>query len=41
MKFKNRKKMPAKKSRSLFSRTAKSTHYKNIAGRPMRGGIRL
>lgn len=36
-----RKKIPMKKSRRIFSRTAKRTKKKNIAPRPMRGGIRL
>lgn len=40
-KFKSRKKIPAKKSKKLFSKTAKKTHVKNAGARPMRGGIRL
>ena len=37
-----RKKMPRKKSKKLFSRTASRKHKKNITyDRPMRGGIRL
>lgn len=40
-KFKHRSKMGKKKSRKLFTKTAKKTHIKNLNGRPMRGGIRL
>jgi len=41
-KFKSRKKIPAKKSKKLFSKTASKTNKKNIPQtRPMRGGIRL
>jgi len=37
-----RKKIPRKRSRKLFSRTAKRTNRKNVVkGRPMRGGIRM
>lgn len=36
-----RKRLSAKKSKRLFSRTAKKVARKNLAGRPMRGGIRL
>lgn len=36
-----RKKMSKGRSKRLFSKTAKGTHKKNVAGRPMRGGIRL
>jgi len=39
--MKKRKKMPMKKSKKLFSRTASKTNKKNISPRPMRGGIRL
>lgn len=39
--MKNRKKIPAKKSKKLFSKTAKKVHPKNGGPRPMRGGIRL
>lgn len=35
-----RKKLSAKKSKKLFTRTAKKIHGKN-ALRPMRGGIRF
>lgn len=36
-----RYKLPAKSSRKMFTRTAKSVHGKNVSGMPMRGGIRL
>lgn len=36
-----RKKMNRRKSRKLFSNTARKTHKFNFAGRPKRGGIRL
>lgn len=37
-----RKKIPMKKSKKMFSRTAKKSNKKNLmTGRPMRGGIRL
>lgn len=36
-----RKKMGRRKSRKLFSRTARRTHKRNVAANPMRGGIRL
>lgn len=36
-----RKKLGRKKSRRLFSRTARRVHKKNAGARPMRGGIRL
>lgn len=36
-----RHKMNKKHSRRLFSKTASRTHKRNIAGNPMRGGIRL
>lgn len=37
-----RRKMSGKKSRKVFSRTAKRSHKKNAPKRmPMRGGIRL
>lgn len=36
-----RKKMDYKKSKKYFSKTANKTNKKNIAGKPMRGGIRL
>jgi len=36
-----RQKMNQKKSEKLFERTAAVTHKKNLAGNPMRGGIRL
>ena len=34
-------KLKNKKSKRLFSRTARKTNKKNVQGRPMRGGIRL
>jgi hypothetical protein len=36
-----RHKMSSRHSKKLFSNTAKRTHKKNVAGNPMRGGIRL
>lgn len=36
-----RKKMPQKKDRRLFSKTAKRVHPKNMRPMPMRGGITL
>lgn len=37
-----RKKLPYKKSKKLFSKTANRTHKKNTLNTiPMRGGIRL
>lgn len=39
--FKSRTKIPHKKSKRVFSKTAKKIHSKNISSRPMRGGIRL
>jgi len=41
MAFKNRKPIPSKKSKKLFSRTAKKVHKKNAGQTVMRGGIRL
>jgi len=41
MKRPKRHKINKSNSKKLFSRTAKSTHVKNISPRPMRGGIRL
>lgn len=40
-KFKNRKRLSGKKSRRLFSKTARRVHKKNIPNTVMRGGIRL
>lgn len=34
-------KMSGKKSRRLFTNTARGTHRKNVNPGPMRGGIRL
>ncbi|QXP08366.1 MAG: hypothetical protein [Arizlama microvirus] len=39
--MKKRSKMPMKKSKKLFSKTASKVHKKNSAPKPMRGGIRL
>nr|QJB20487.1 MAG: hypothetical protein [Microvirus sp.] len=39
--MKKRKKMPVKKSKKLFTKTAKKVHPKNFLPHPMRGGIRL
>lgn len=36
-----RNRMSAKGSKKLFSKTAATTHKKNVQGNPMRGGIRL
>lgn len=36
-----RRKMGNGQSRSLFTRTAKRVHGKNVSPPPMRGGIRL
>ncbi len=36
-----RQKMKRSKSKKYFSKTASKTHKKNVAGKPMRGGIRL
>jgi len=38
---KRRAKLPAKKSKKLFSRTALRVNPKNTNAAPMRGGIRL
>lgn len=40
-KIPHRRKIPPKKSRARFSRSAGRTHIKNVDSRPMRGGIRL
>lgn len=39
--MKKRSKIPAKKSKRLFSKTAAKTNGRNMIGAPMRGGIRL
>ncbi|QXP07988.1 MAG: hypothetical protein [Arizlama microvirus] len=40
--MKKRSKIPMKKSKKLFSKTAKKTNKKNLnTPNPMRGGIRL
>lgn len=36
-----RKRIPRKKSKRIFSRTARKVNKKNISPMPMRGGIRL
>lgn len=36
-----RKSISSKKSKKLFTKTAKKTNIKNVSARPMRGGIRL
>jgi len=36
-----RNKMKKRKSRRLFSKTARKVHRKNMPGKIMRGGIRL
>lgn len=36
-----RKKISKRKSRGLFTATARGSHSKNTRSRPMRGGIRL
>lgn len=36
-----RHKLGSKASKAQFSSTASKTHWRNIAGSPMRGGIRL
>ncbi|WNK15034.1 MAG: hypothetical protein [Microvirus sp.] len=36
-----RHKLGKAKSKRLFTNTAKSTHPKNLAGVPLRGGLRL
>lgn len=36
-----RKKLSSRKSKKLFTRTARKVHAKNGLGAPMRGGIRL
>jgi len=36
-----RSKIDPKDSKKLFTKTASKTHKKNVAGAPMRGGIRL
>lgn len=36
-----RKKMSSRKSKRVFSKTAKRVNARNLLARPMRGGIRL
>lgn len=40
-KFRSRRPIPRKKSRKLFTKTAKKVHRKNGGARVMRGGFRL
>jgi hypothetical protein len=40
-KVKKRQKMSSRKSKKYFAAAGKKTHWKNLAARPMRGGIRL
>ncbi len=37
----SRRKMNRKKSKRQFTKGATRVHRRNVAGRPMRGGIRL
>ena len=39
--MKKRFKPNQQKAQAQFTRTASKTHWKNLAGNPMRGGIRL
>jgi len=39
--MRRRQKMKRKKSKKLFTKTAKHSHKKNARSRVMRGGIRL
>lgn len=39
--MRGRKKIPMRKSKRDFTRTASKTHWKNVKPRPMRGGIRM
>jgi hypothetical protein len=39
--MKRRAKLPMKRSKAMFRRTADRTHKFNLNDRPMRGGIRL
>lgn len=41
MKRGKRHKIPDKKSKKTFTRTAQKVHPKNLAPRPMRGSIRF
>lgn len=36
-----RKRVSRRKSKRIFSRTARRVHKKNLSGKVMRGGIRL
>lgn len=39
--MRGRYKIPMRKSKKYFSKTASKTHWKNVSPRPMRGGIRM
>jgi hypothetical protein len=39
--MKRRMKMGKKRSKRLFSKTARRVHKKNVGSHPMRGGFRL
>jgi hypothetical protein len=39
--MKRRSKIPMRRSKRMFAKTASRTHRMNMADRPMRGGIRL
>lgn len=39
--MKRRRKIPMRKSKRLFTRTAMKVNRRNLLNRPMRGGIRL
>jgi hypothetical protein len=39
--MKRRRHMTRRRSKRLFTKTAKRTHRRNVHARPMRGGIRL
>jgi len=39
--MKNRRKLPPKESKKLFTNTAAKVNAKNVNPNPMRGGIRL
>lgn len=39
--MKKRSRMSKRKSRKLFSKTARGTHFMNVKSHPMRGGTRL
>ena len=39
--MRKRKRLSPRRSKKMFTKTAKRVHKKNGFGRPMRGGIRL